>query len=615
MPPFTTSFGRLPSIRKRETKNKSVKPIDVDAAKQYQDARPSSAAFSSLLTPRPHHYRSTSSSPSTPAASSSSFASSGPRRSRIVSSPTFVSSSALSGGHAFPGDQVSLTPPLSPVAPHSPNAAQATKSPLRRALSRSLFFHSPPPHISLPLPVACHIDQHRPARPARPAISPATRLSPNPNAFGFTPSPMTRSPTSSPTITTATTSSSPSIEHLTTRTLMPPATIPESKLSSSQRSLSPTWSKRSSRSASPLPIAKAAPSPSSLRSIRQMHARRSIHSIFALSSSAGIESTPMPQDVSIPPTFSRRLSFQCRGPHFDTPPAADIRQLHTLGFYTRPTDAVSMYSSSHPSLAYGFSGARHTSDLTRSTYQELNYNMLSETDNEAEPETALAGLGLIDPLPATPRIMPKRLSATSQISLAESVPSSVHSSSSTLSLSSLEQQFDSSWPALTSMQNWFSACPPTPPSSIRLQLDFRSLPPRSPAALFSSTLTPNTPTTTTTTTTTNDDDALENKKPDRPLSGIFISSNSSVLDLKETIASRMCQSGYRLSPKNLTLTLHLNEDVRTNSRTALGLKLSAYGKNPAKVLDDSSRLLFEEGAQEEDLVVVDCDPSHILWSI
>ncbi|KAJ1019023.1 hypothetical protein NDA18_006174 [Ustilago nuda] len=613
MPPFTTSFGRLPSIRKRESKNKSVKPIDVDAAKQYQDARPSSAAFSSLLIPRPHHYCSTSSSPSTPAASSSSssFASSGPRRSRIVSSPTFVSSSALSGGHAFPGDQVSLTPPLSPVVPHSPSAAQATKSPLRRALSRSLFFHSPPPHISLPLPVAWHSDRPRPARPARPAISPATRLSPNPNAFGFTPSPVTRSPTSSPTITTATTSSSPSIEHLTTRTLMPPATIPESKLSSSQRSLSPTWSKRSSRSASPLPIAEAAPSPSSLRSIRQMHARKSIHSIFALSSSAGVESTPMPQDVSIPPTFSRRLSFQCRGSHFDTPPAADIRQLHTLGFYTRPTDAVSMYSSSHPSLAYRFSGARHTSDLARSTYQELNYDMLSETDNEAEPETALAGLGLIDPLPEAPRVMPKRLSATSQISLAESVPSSVHSSSSTLSLSSLEQQFDSSWPALTSMQNWFSACPPTPPSSIRLQLDFRSLPPRSPAALFSSNPAPNTPTT----TTTNDDDAQENKKPDRPLSGIFISSNSSVLDLKETIASRMCESGYRLSPKNLTLTLHLNEDVRTNSRTALGLKLSAYGKNPAKVLDDSSRLLFEEGAQEEDLVVVDCDPSHILWSI
>ncbi|KAJ1020406.1 hypothetical protein NDA13_005724 [Ustilago tritici] len=611
MPPFTTSFGRLPSIRKRETKNKSVKPIDVDAAKQYQDARPSSAAFSSLLTPRPHHYRSTSSSPSTPAASSSSFASSGPRSSRIVSSPTFVSSSALSGGHAFPGDQDSLTPPLSPVAPHSPNAAQATKSHLRRALSRSLFFHSPPPQISLPLPVAWHIDQPRPARPTRPAISPATGLSPNPNAFGFTPSPMTRSPTSSPTITTATTSSSPSIEHLTTRTLIPPAIIPESKLSSSQRSLSPTWSKRSSRSASPLPIAKAAPSPSSLRSIRQMHARKSIYSIFALSSSAGVESTSMPQDVSIPPTFSRRLSFQCRGPHFDSPPAADIRQLHTVGFYTRPTDAVSMYSSSHPSSAYGFSGARHTSDLTRSTYQELNYDMLSETDNEAEPETALAGLGLIDPSPAAPRVMPKRLSATSQISLAESVPSSVHSSSSTLSLSSLEQQFNSSWPALASMQNWFSACSPTPPSSIRLQLDFRSLPPRSPAALFSSTLAPSTATT----TTTNDDDAQENKKSDRPLSGIFISSNSSVLDLKETIASRMCESGYRLSPKNLTLTLHLNEDIRTNSRTALGLKLSAYGKNPAKVLDDSSRLLFEEGAQEEDLVVVDFDPSHILWSI
>ena len=188
--------------------------------------------------------------------------------------------------------------------------------------------------------------------------------------------------------------------------------------------------------------------------------------------------------------------------------------------------------------------------------------------------------------------MPKRLSATSQISVADSLASSAASSTSTVSLSSVEQQLTSSWPDIPISQSWFSACPPTPPSSIRLQLEFSSLPPASPALASS----PST------------------HKP-RPLSGLFISSNSSVLDLKETIASRMRDIGYRLSPKNLTLTLHLNDDVRTNATTALGLKLSAYGKNPAKVLDDSSRLLFEEGAQEEDLVVVDCDPSHVLWSI
>lgn len=88
-----------------------------------------------------------------------------------------------------------------------------------------------------------------------------------------------------------------------------------------------------------------------------------------------------------------------------------------------------------------------------------------------------------------------------------------------------------------------------------------------------------------------------------------------MLDLKETIVGRMLEAGYRLSPKNLTLMLHLNEDIRTGPETALGLHLSMYGPTPAKVLDDGSRLLFEEGAQEHDLVVVDCDPSQFLWRI
>lgn len=248
------------------------------------------------------------------------------------------------------------------------------------------------------------------------------------------------------------------------------------------------------------------------------------------------------------------------------------------------------------------------SDFTISAYQEKAsssttasrnvQDILSEIEAEHDSEHGLAGLGLVDPLPATPRVLPKRLSATSQASLTESIPSSTLSSSSTVSLSSVEKQLTSSWPDIPTMQNWFSTCPPTPPSSIRLQLEFRSLPPPSPVLLSSSTM-----------TTEHSD-----KKP-RPLSGIFISSNSSVLDLKEAIVTRMHDLGYRLSPKNLTLMLHLNEDVRTQSKTAVGLKLSVYGKNPAKVLDDSSRLLFEEGAQEEDLVIVDCDPSHVLWSI
>ncbi|GAK68571.1 uncharacterized protein PAN0_193d6843, partial [Moesziomyces antarcticus] len=217
----------------------------------------------------------------------------------------------------------------------------------------------------------------------------------------------------------------------------------------------------------------------------------------------------------------------------------------------------------------------------------------------------LTGLGLVDTLPAAPKVQPKRLSATSQFSSTDSsvsvasalVPSSSASSlaSSSASLHSADER--ASWSHVPAVNNWFSACPPTPPSSIRLQLEFTSLPPASPALLPAAAATA----------------AAAERKP-RPLSSIFISSNSSVLDLKEAIAARMAEQGFRLSPKNLTLTLHLQDDARMPS-TALGLCIAHDEKQPAKVLDDSNSLLFEEGAQEEDLVVVDCDPSHILWSI
>ncbi|SPO28008.1 uncharacterized protein UTRI_05151 [Ustilago trichophora] len=630
MTAFSTSFGRLNSIRKREPIKKPVQPIDVDAAKLYDNAGPYS---SGLVTPRPHHYRTTTTtttipSPATPAASS--FASSSASTStRFVSSPTFVSSSALASPNTFQANLDALTPPHSPVHPNSPPAAQATKSPLRRALSRTFFFgsanptntSSSAPRISSPIPLACHTNltrPTRPARPARPATSPATSLSPNLNAFGFTASDMTRSQSSCPVIiTTAQNVSTCTHSRTRSRTLVPPSHhLPEShantpNLSTSQRSASPTCSMPVSRSNTSASVAPDAPSPTSrstsLRSIRHMHARKSIQNVFAASPSNPSDlgrtrpTTPDPAPrVFTRSRLTRRASdesFHCRGPGFDGPPAADTRESHSPGFYTRPTitpRSVSLYSSSTANAATGVSRMSH---FTISSYQQASklnqkssapvHDILAEVEAQLANDSPLAGLGLVDSLPAAPRVMPKRLSATSQFSLAESIPSSIPSSSSTVSLSSVEQQLTSSWPDIPTPQTWFSTCPPTPPSSIRLQLEFRSLPSPSPALA---------------------------SKP-RPLSGIFISSNSSVLDLKETIASRMRDTGYRLSPKNLTLTLHLNEDIRTNPKTALGLKLSAYGKNPAKVLDDSGRLLFEEGAQEEDLVVVDCDPSHLLWSI
>ncbi|TKY89077.1 hypothetical protein EX895_001608 [Sporisorium graminicola] len=651
MTAFSTSLGRFQSMRRRDSKKKPVQPIDVDAAKQYHHPGPSSAASTSLLTPRPHHYRSTTPSPATPAASTFASPSMGPASTRFVSSPTFVSSTALAA------DLDSLTPPLSPVHPSSAAAAQASKSPLRRALSRSFFFGgthstnqpSPDPRISSPIPRPVDVPPNRatrPARPARPATSPATAVSPKPNAFGFTAAAMSRSQTSGPIIIT------PPVDvpaRPRSRTLMPPLSPTENhsdQLATSQRSTSSSWSARFSRTPSPVPFihtgtsapdtcAELSSPRTSLRSIRQRHARKSIHSIFGTSpvnaSRVAPESIvavatakPVTSDAAPLLSLRRRLirraseeSFHCRGPDFDAPPAADTRpsidnaSAHSLGLHARPAPAAvprssSMYSCSHPAATQS-SGARRMSEFTISSYQEKAnasspvqpnvQDILSEIQAEHDAEHALAGLGFVDPVPAAPRVLPKRLSATSQASLTESIPASTLSSSSTVSLSSVENQLSSSWPDTPTMQTWFSTCPPTPPSSIRLELQFRSLPPPSPVLLSSSTM------------------AERNDTKPRPLSGIFISSNSSVLDLKEAIVTRMHDLGYRLSPKNLSLILHLNEDVRTQSKTALGLNLSVYGKNPAKVLDDSSRLLFEEGAQEEDLVVVDCDPSHVLWSI
>ncbi|KAJ9474715.1 hypothetical protein PHBOTO_004585 [Pseudozyma hubeiensis] len=620
MTAFSNSFGRFGSIRKRDSTKKAVQPIDVAAAMQYDQPGPSSAASSGLLTPRPHHYRSNTPSPATPAASTFASGSSAPSSARIVSSPTFVSSSA------FHADIEAITPPLSPVQPHSAAAARATKSPIRRALSRSFFFgstHSSAStsgqpaaavRISSPIPAsAWDIGTTRaplPRRPARPLTSPAMELSPQPDAFGFASSEMSRSQTTGAIMVSTRRRCS---------TFIAPGELTEScegKRVSPQRSLSSSWSTRFSRTPSPVPFSQAgssAPSAggarASLRSIRQRHTRKSIHSILGLSpptTSSTTSSVTAPSPRRRLTRCASEESFHCRGPGFDAPPAADTRpsvdedSLDMSCLRSRPAAAVprcvSLYSSSYP-VDLPSSGARRMSEFTIDAYQQATEasddealdrlgELELETEADHDSDYPLAGLGLTDSLPATPRVLPKRLSATSQISLAESIPSSIASSStSSHSLSSVENQFGN-----RIMQNWYSTCPPTPPSSIRLRLGFRSLPSPSPAVLI--------------------DQAAEKG---RPISGIFISSNSSVLDLKETIAARMREVGYRISPRNLTLTLHLSDDAaKGKAKTALGVMLEG---DERKVLDDTRRMLFEEGVQEDDLVVVDCDPARVLWCI
>ncbi|KAI3475502.1 hypothetical protein L1887_63126 [Cichorium endivia] len=428
MTAFSTPFGRLPSMRRRESKNKPVKPIDVDAAQQYVDAGPSSAASTSLLTPRPHHYRSTSPSPATPSAST--FGAAAPSSARIVSSPTFVSSSALATSASLYGAE--LTPPLSPVHPNSAAAAQATKSPLRRALSRTFFFGNANNHSNgasaNASPNKCHQRQpaspfvHLGAHPHAPKASGSPSSSSHvashgslaqPDSFGFVAPSMTRSYTSAPLI--AIHDEEPAINTTRRRssTLMPCLA-----------------DARFSRTPSPIPQTTTPTSPrTSLRSIRQMHARKSIQSIFrpwsplpadAVADADAI--TPKPAaPIPLPRTSSfRRLSrraseesFCCRGNAFDGPPAADPRpsvpDVHVLGFY----------SSSCPSATTDVHGPG-SHRMNRFTLASYHQAAAPQARDDDVNDQQLTGLGLVDTLPAAPKVLPKRLSATSQFSSTDS---------------------------------------------------------------------------------------------------------------------------------------------------------------------------------------------------
>lgn len=303
---------------------------------------------------------------------------------------------------------------------HTPPMSPAAKSPLRRAFG--LFTHANVSIDSQPrddTPVYAP----RPVRPVRPDSSPESCLAPRVDAYAF---PVCHSEPVAPLVIAKTTDKRRSF-------------------------LRPT----SSESGSPRP---------SLRSIRQNSARRSIHSLFASPLESGKRLPPkIPLRSPLRPRLGRRASeesFRCRGAEFDGPPAADSRpsfdEQPSYALYAAPMPrSIWLYAP----IAIRPSPPRCMSNIFLPSHHEG----LGQLEDEEVLEKELAGLGLhaIEPPSA---VVPMRMSVASQVSLADSMPHSLHSNGSTDSLTSLETHYHDSSPDFGGKEVWASSLPPTPTS-------------------------------------------------------------------------------------------------------------------------------------------------------
>lgn len=100
------------------------------------------------------------------------------------------------------------------------------------------------------------------------------------------------------------------------------------------------------------------------------------------------------------------------------------------------------------------------SNIIIASYHET-VGPLGKFEDDQVLEKELAGLGLGE---AQSKFVPMRLSLTSEISLADSMPYSLHSNSSTDSFTSLETHYHDSWTESTGKESWRSSYPPTPTS-------------------------------------------------------------------------------------------------------------------------------------------------------
>ncbi|KAN0062002.1 hypothetical protein ACQY0O_005997 [Thecaphora frezii] len=532
---LTTSFGRLPTMRRRISK-KQIKPINVDAAQQLvQTAAPSS---SSLTTPRPAHF------------------------------------------HQVPS---SWTPPHSPfqLAEHHAPPTAPLKSPLRRAFSKPFFFGGGSSSNSSK---ESHSRSSTPLQISAPLID-FQSFNASSDSFG------TNSPRPSASCR---------------RSLLPPLPIYESKndpappkaprrrpASASSRVRS-FWGSDVSTEAGATATRASSLRQNSLRSIRQLH-HRAMSSWAAPSTPEPVEplTNPRPPPSPFAEAQPRRLlrraseeSFFCRGLGHDGFDDSDLPELPHM--------------APLPGLA-----ARRMSNFTKDAYGPFDVEISTSTGHSLLPGDcsgclSLAGLGFTDCSPGAPRPKPKRLSIASQMSEATSLGGESFYSSSSLHSHTNDTTSSprASWPEVSTQ--WFSSCPPTPPSAIRLKLQFLSLPRVTGKLNTESPLL--------------DDNG-------QPFDALFVSSNNSVLDLKELVAARLRSKGYRVFPRELSISLNLADSLYQHSLTcqtwassssALGLAFNEDGCSPIKHLSNNSRLLFEEGAQEDDTMIVRYLPHEVL---
>ncbi|PWN54264.1 hypothetical protein IE53DRAFT_383177 [Violaceomyces palustris] len=444
-------------------------------------------------------------------------------------------------------DIFSLTPPASPSVDQD-QPSTPVKSPLRRAFSRTFNF----------------------------------KESPSSPSFSLSRRPSFSSPESAPSGR----SSSMSLRRRSRALLLPSLPISEPRTSVSVEG-SPSPSRNRSfgdhLTVETASVASNKPKQGSLRSIRSFNSRVGLSSFGSpttppnneLSRSGATTPPPAPLAPPKPRKLSRRASdesFQCRGLGYED--TCDSKWMGEPPFATDST-------------LPGIAAARMSEFTVTGSFPAMGgflHHELLDLESGLRPEA--------------PRLRHKRLSTASlasDMSIPTSNSDSFHSSISSLNGSELEEAVVNSRTGSSSSfssisEQWFSSCPPTPPSSIRLQLHFETLPEKPRGVrregLF----------------------GIELSGDSQPIQAIFVSSNSSVLDLKEIIAEKLAIKGYEVSPRQLGLCLHLSDlycgKQSRRASSALGLAFNEDGASPIKELANNARLLFEEGALEDDVMIV-----------
>jgi hypothetical protein len=151
----------------------------------------------------------------------------------------------------------------------------------------------------------------------------------------------------------------------------------------------------------------------------------------------------------------------------------------------------------------------------------------------------------------------------------------------------------------------WTACPPTPPSSLRLRLRFFGRLPNSSLSPPS----PSTPAPMSRSRSASDEQIVPT-----PLSSVFIPSCASGLELRELLAERLATKGITLSPRSLSVSLRLGLSAGSSSAspttpTALGLAFGSPADGCVRQLDNIDAL-YEQGLLDDDEIDVCIRPTY-----